>query len=380
MAESVAVRETHSGKAAILSRGGWLPYLATALSLIVCYIKAITVAVLPMVEASWNFNPHIQAVLMWSFGLLAVIAIYRDRGKHDDRRPLYIAIAGLIIMIITLYTHYSVMILFLAYLLLLIGTFANQNAILKQLNARTQAQATELTELNRTLENRVNDQVAELDRIGQLKRFLSPEVADLIVEKGDNSLLESHRRYVAAVFCDLRAFTAFSERAEPEEVIDVLQEYHRVLGGLVSAHGGTIDHRAGDGLMVIFNDPLPCDEPVRRAIEMAFAMRDAVSVLLQDWAKYGHQLGFGIGVAAGYATLGIVGDATRSDYTAIGNVINLASRLCDQAQDGEILISQRAYLDLEHQVEGREVTGLKLDGLSRLQEVYSITALSSPAA
>ncbi len=272
------------------------------------------------------------------------------------------------------------MILFLAYFLLLIGTFANQNAILKHLNARTQAQALELVQLNRTLENRVNDQVAELDRIGQLKRFLSPEVADLIVEKGDNSLLESHRRYVAAVFCDLRDFTAFSERAEPEEVIDVLQKYHQVLGQLVSEHGGTIDHRAGDGLMVIFNDPLPCDEPVRRAIEMAFAMRDAVSELLQDWAKYGHQLGFGIGVAAGYATLGIVGDATRSDYTAIGNVINLASRLCDQAQDGEVLISQRAYLDVEHQVEGREVTGLKLDGVSRLQEVHSITALNPPAA
>ncbi len=184
--------------------------------------------------------------------------------------------------------------------------------------------------------------------------------------------MESHRRYVATLFCDLRGFTGFSERAEPEEVIDVLQNYHQVLGRLVLEYGGTINHRAGDGLMVIFNDPLPCDEPVRRATELAFSARDDVGELAHNWAKLGHQLGFGIGIAAGYATLGIIGDELRSDYTAIGNVINLASRLCDSAQDGEILVNQRAYLDVESTVKGQEVTGLKLKGVTQLQEVYSI--------
>ena len=205
--------------------------------------------------------------------------------------------------------------------------------------------------------------IAELNRIGQLKRFLAPEVAQLVVEDLDASLLESHRRYVASLFCDLRGFTAFSERAEPEEVIDVLQRYHEALGRLVDDSGGTIDHRAGDGLMVIFNDPLPCEEPVQEAITTAFRMNEAVRELCREWTRLGHELGFGIGIAAGYATLGLVGDENRSDYTAIGNVINLSSRLCDKAKDGEILISRRAYLDVEGRVSA-EAVGLDTDRLS----------------
>lgn len=372
MAEALATQETLSGLKSKLPRGGWLAYIGTSLSLVICYFKAISVALLPLIGASWTLNPHVQAVLMWSLSLLTVVAIYRDLDKHRDWRPFYIAVIGLIIMIGTLYTFYHVLILFLGYLMLLVGTFANQNAILKNLHTKSQLQAAELVDWNRTLEHRVAEQVAELDRVGQLKRFLSPEIADLIVSQGDHSMLESHRQYVATLFCDLREFTAFSELAEPEEVIDILQKYHQVLGELVMKYGGTIGHRAGDGLMVIFNDPLPCDEPVRRAIELAFATRDAVGDLVHNWAKFGHQLGFGIGIAAGYATLGIVGDEHRSDYTAIGNVINLASRLCDKAQDGEILVSHRAYLDVEDTVKGQEVTGLRLKGVSRLQEVYSI--------
>lgn len=356
------------------ARSGWYPYLGTGASMVVCYVKAIGTTALPMV-GSWDMNPHVQAVLMWALALLAVIAIHRDQSRHGDQRPFYIALGGLLILVGTLYIFWNVLILFLGYTLLLVGAFANQNAILRKLNEQVQSQAEELAEWNRTLETRVADQVAELDKVGQLKRFLSPVVANLVVTEGETSMLESHRRYVAALFCDLRGFTAFSERTEPEEVMDVLQQYHRKLGTLVSEYDGTIDHRAGDGLMVFFNDPLPCEEPVFRATKLAFAMHETVSDLAKNWAKSGHDLGFGIGIAAGYATLGIVGDESRIDYTAIGNVINLASRLCDEAKDGDILVNKRAFLDVEGRVEAQEVTGIQLKGVSRLQEVHSIHKL-----
>lgn len=329
---------------------------------------------MPLVGATWEFNPHVQAVLMWGFGLLTVITLYRVKEKHGNRRPLMIAVAGLIIMIATLYIYYDLVILFLGYFLLILAAFSNQDAILKQLLAQIEMQAAELAEWNRTLKKRVDKQVAELEKIGQLKRFLSPDVAELVISGKDKSLLKSHRRFVAALFCDLRGFTAFSERNEPEEVMDVLQKYHKSLGQLVMDYKGTIDHRAGDGLMVFFNDPLPCDQPVRRATELAFAMLDTVDELSREWTELGYQLGFGIGIAAGYATIGVVGDDQRSDYTAIGNAINFASRLCDQANDGEVLINQRAYLDVEDIIEAEEVEGLALKGVNRLQKTYSITS------
>lgn len=373
MAEFVDARETHLDGATPLSRAGWLPYIGAALSMTVCYIKSVAALLLPMLGADWSINPHIQAIMMWSLGLVAVIAVYRDTNRHGDRYPFYIASTGLLIIVGTLYVYYSVEIESLGYIVLIIGVLLNQNSILKQLNAQTQQQALVLADWNRSLEQRVTEQVAELDRIGQLRRFLSPEVADLVVAQGDQSLLESHRRYIATLFCDLRGFTSFSEGTEPEEVMDILQQYHQELGRLVLKYGGTIDHRAGDGLMVFFNDPLPCDEPVRKAVELAFEAQNTIGVFLQSWAKLGHQLGFGIGIAAGYATLGIVGDESRSDYTAIGNDVNLASRLCDQAKDGEILISQRAYLEIGDSVEGREITGLELKGVSRSQVAFSIS-------
>ena len=356
-----------------LSGTGWLPYLGTGLSMTVCYIKTIAPALLPVLGGDWNLNPHFQAVLMWSLGLLAVIGVYRDSNLHGDRYPFYLASAGLIIILITLYGYYHVDIESFAYIILVTGVLTNQNSILRQLNAQTQRQAADLAEWNNSLEDRVAEQVDELDRIGKLKRFLSPKVADLVIARDDNSLLEGHRSYVAALFCDLRGFTSFSERAEPEEVMEVIRQYHHSLGGLVSKYGGTIDHRAGDGLMVFFNDPLPCDEPVREAVELSFEAHDVIGLQLQQWSKLGHQLGFGIGIAAGYVTLGIVGDENRSDYTAIGNDINLAARLCDQAKDGETLVSQRAYLEVEDLVAGREITGLELKGVNRERSVYSIS-------
>ena len=297
---------------------------------------------------------------------------------HGDRRPFYIALSGVLVMVATLYLWFHYLVLFVGYLLLLVGTFANQNALLKQLQEKTERQAIELAEWNRTLEHRVDEQVSELNRVGQLKRFLAPEVADLVVARGEEgaSMLESHRCFIAALFCDLRDFTRFSEQAEPEEVIDVLQAYHRLLGLRVKDSGGVINHRAGDGMLVIFNDPFPCKDPVVRAIELAISIREGVGELIQEWSRLGYRLGIGVGVAAGYATLGMVGDEKRSDYTAIGNVINLASRLCDESLNGEILVSKRAYLEVEERVVAGKGKDLELKGVSQLQEVYRVDALS----
>ena len=372
MAEIAGTPETGQDAQNLFIYGGWLSYVSVALSAAVCYLKSITVALLPMLGADWNINPHFQAVLMWSLGLVAVFAVRRDAKRHGDRYPLYIAGSGLLIIVGTLYIHYNVKLESLGYTLLIIGIFLNQNAILKQLNSKSRKQAADLADWNLTLENRVAEQVSELDRIGQLKRFLSPEVANLVIAQGDKSLLESHRRYVAALFCDLRGFTTFSESTEPEEVMDMLQQYHQQLGRLVSQYGGTIDHRAGDGLMVFFNDPLPCEKPVHQAVKLAFEAHETIAQLLRKWAKLGHQLGFGIGIAAGHATMGIVGDESRSDYTAIGNDINLASRLCDHAKNGETLISQKAHVEIENEVESRELIGLELKGVNRSLRVYAI--------
>jgi class 3 adenylate cyclase len=206
-----------------------------------------------------------------------------------------------------------------------------------------QAQAAELAEWNRLLEARVQQQVEELERVGRLRRFLSPQVAEVIVAAGDERLLESHRREITVVFADLRGFTAFSSVASPEAVMGVLHEYHAAMGALIFEHEGTLEHFAGDGLMVFFNDPLLCPDAPARAVRMAVAMRARVAALAADWRRRGHALGFGVGIAVGDATLGRIGFEGRFDYGAIGTVTNLASRLCDQAAPGQILISDRVH-------------------------------------
>lgn len=232
----------------------------------------------------------------------------------------------------------------------------------KRLYARIQSQADELAEWNSKLESRVQAQVEQLENLGRLKRFLSPQVADLIVSSGDESVLGSHRSQIAALFCDLRGFTQFSEIAEPEDVIDVLQAYHEEMGRLIYEFQGTIDHRAGDGIMAIFNDPLPCENPPLQAIRLALAMRDAMRIRAEEWRKLGHDLGFGVGISLGYATLGLVGFEGRYDYCANGSVVNLAARLSDEAADGQILISQRAYNAVSEQVEIEDIGEMKLKG------------------
>jgi class 3 adenylate cyclase/CheY-like chemotaxis protein len=234
------------------------------------------------------------------------------------------------------------------------------------------AQAAELTAWNEELSARVEAQVSELERLGRLRRFLSPQVAQVILDTGDDGILRSHRREITTVFTDLRGFTPFAETAEPEETMAVLGEYHRTLGELVFAYEGTLEHFAGDGLMVFFNDPVPCDDAPDRAVSMAVAMRTAVAELAQTWRWRGHSLGFGVGIAQGYATLGRVGFEGRYDYAAIGTVTNLAARLCGEAGDGQILVTPRVLSALTRSVESRPVGPLDLKGFSRRIEAFEV--------
>jgi class 3 adenylate cyclase len=240
---------------------------------------------------------------------------------------------------------------------------------------RLEAQSMQLAEWNRTLEQRVQEQLAELERVGRLKRFFSPQLAELVVSSGGEKLLESHRREITVVFCDLRGFTAFSETAEPEEVMGVLREYHTALGALIFRFEGTLEHFAGDGIMVFFNDPLPCPHPAAQAVRMAAAMRQQMGELTEKWRKRGHHLDFGVGIAQGYATLGMIGFEGRVDYGAIGPVTNLASRLCDEAQGGQILISQRVYAAVEKLVEAEPAGDLPLKGFRKPVPTFNVVGL-----
>jgi adenylate cyclase len=243
--------------------------------------------------------------------------------------------------------------------------------------ARLQTQTIELSEWNRTLEQRVAEQIAELERMGRLKRFLAPEVAESIVCAGGERLLESHRRDVAIVFSDLRGFTALAETAEPEEVMEVLREYHEALGEIIHRFEGTLERFLGDGLMVLFNDPIPCPDPAMRAVKMAVAMRDCVTGLTKRWRMHGHDLGFGVGIAQGYATLGKIGFEGRFDYAAIGTVANLASRLCSEAKSGQILVSQRILTAVEDIVEAEPLGEVSLKGLTQIVHVHDIRRLKT---
>lgn len=243
----------------------------------------------------------------------------------------------------------------------------------KRLYDEVQALAGTLASLNESLEVKVAAQVAEIERINRLKRFLPEQVANLVIAAGaTEDPLRSHRREVSVVFCDLRGFTAFAEIAEPEEVMAVLGEYHACLGVIIDRHEGTLERFIGDGLLVVFNDPLPCADHSERAVRMALAMRDGVAELSAKWRRDGHALGFGIGIARGHATIGRIGFERRSDYAVIGSVANLAARLCDEAQAGQILASQRAFTLVEPQVEARALGELKLKGFHRPMPAFDI--------
>ncbi len=243
---------------------------------------------------------------------------------------------------------------------------------IKALHDQVQEQAGELKVWNQTLEQRVADQIEQLNRVGRLKHFLSPQVAELVMSSGGESLLGSHRGEVTVVCCDLRGFTAFSESSEPEEVMGVLQDYYTTLGGLIQKYQGTVERFAGDDVLVIFNDPLPCPNPPIRAVEMATDMRNAVRHLALGWRECSYDLGFGIGVAHGFATLGCVGFEGRLQYSVTGSVANLASRLCGEARDGQILVETRVRTVVENVMELELIGDLVLKGFRRAVTTYNV--------
>jgi class 3 adenylate cyclase/CheY-like chemotaxis protein len=250
-------------------------------------------------------------------------------------------------------------------------------ARIKRYQDTIKRQADELAAWNRELETRVEVQVTQLERMGRLRRFLSPQLAELIVDSGDESFLESHRREIVVVFCDLRGFTKFAESSEPEEVMGVLQEYHEALGDLIFRFEGTLERFAGDGLMVFFNDPVRCEDGPLRAIRMALAMRTRVRGLAEAWARQGHDLAMGVGIAQGYATLGKIGFDGRLDYAAIGSVTNLAARLCADAEPWQILVTERVFSAAGGGVVGEDVGNRELRGFSRPFHAFAVRGVDN---
>ncbi|HJR03594.1 MAG TPA: response regulator [Methylomirabilota bacterium] len=250
---------------------------------------------------------------------------------------------------------------------------------IKSLHDTVQALAEERAEWSRTLERRVEEQVGQLQQLGRLKRFFSPQLAELIVAGGADDPLKTHRREVTVVFLDLRGFTAFAETAEPEEVMGVLREYHAEMGKLILEHEGTLERFTGDGMMIFFNDPVTVDDPAGRAIRMALTMRDRVGHLSSGWRKRGHDLALGVGIAQGYATIGAIGFEGRWDYGAIGTVTNLAARLCGEAKGGQILLSSRVAGTLEELADFEEVGTLTLKGFLKPVPVFNALGLRTPA-
>lgn len=240
---------------------------------------------------------------------------------------------------------------------------------------RIKALHDQLAILNQGLESKVAEQVGELERVNRLRRFMAPQLAQAIVSAGDEKVLENHRREIVALFCDLRGFTSFSETAEPEDIMTLLAEYHGALGPLIRKYEGTLDRFTGDGMLVFFNDPLPCPDAPQRAARLAVEMRDAVKVLNAQWARRGHRLGFGIGMAQGYATLGRIGFEDRFDYTAIGAVVNLAARLCAEAADGQILVSGRLAAGLDDTAAIEELGEREVRGMARPVAIANIDRL-----
>ena len=247
-------------------------------------------------------------------------------------------------------------------------------------NRQLEEQAAQIAEWNEKLETRVAEQVTQLTRMGKLTRFLSPKVSDLIMSGDADDPLKTRRREITVVFVDLRGFTAFTETAEPEEVMGVLREYHAELGRAIMQYEGTIEHFSGDGVMILFNDPVPVEDHEMQAIRMAIRMRDSIGILALNWKKRGFSLGFGVGIAGGFATIGTIGFEGRLDYGAIGTVTNLAARLCGEAGNGQILVAPRIFSKVEEYIDAEPVGELLLKGFHRPVLAYNVRGVPGESA
>ena len=250
--------------------------------------------------------------------------------------------------------------------------------LVQQQASQLEVQSQELVKFNRQLEQRVADQVGEIERMSRLRRFLPPQVADLIVASGTEKTAGEPSARDHRTFCDLRGFTGFSESSDPEDVMALLREYHAAIGEIIVRYSGTLERYAGDGVMVVFNDPIPVDNPALQAVQMALEMREAIGALTEKWRQLGHEIGFGIGIAHGYATLGTIGFEGRFDYAAIGTVSNVASRLCDEAKPGQILISPRVLMAVKDAVAVEAVGEFELKGIRRPTAAYNVLAATPP--
>ena len=371
---------------------GTLATTATILSLVACYATRIEIWIPALKEPIKNWvNIHVQAAIIVAAAGAAVIGLALDRRHHQSALPLAVGAIGFALIAWSMYAPFGRIEDIVGFVLLITAVFLNQTKALRKLTETLQSQRTEieqqntllerqsreLADWNQTLSQRVEDQISHIERLGRFKRFFSPQLAELILEGGTQDPLEVHRREIAVLFLDLRGFTAFADRAEPEEVIEVLNEYHTAIGELIGDYEGTLERFTGDGIMVFFNDPIEVPNPVERAIRLALAMRDRVGALTSRWNRRGYDLGMGIGIALGYATIGAIGFEGRWDYAAIGRVPNLAARLCSEARSGQILINTPSLEGMENLVTAEPVGDLSLKGFQRPVPVANIVGVKT---
>ncbi len=368
---------SHGREVSFVLPYGFLALFASFGSLAVCYSTVLLSVVTGQGSDAigQGMYAHVQAVVMWSLALLAVFALWNDRQVHNGQVALVLGGIAALVLIAVLYVKYDQRIEMLAYILLTISALLNQHHFLNHLNRTVHSQAASIKSLNQELMHQVRDQGDEINKLGRLRDFLAPQIAEKVVQGTQDELLESRRKYVACLFCDIRNFTSFSEAVEPEEVITVLQRYHDKVGCLVENRNGTIGCRAGDGVMVFFNDPITCEKPVLEAVKLSNEIISVFSEVSRPLARLGHEIGIGVGIAAGYATVGVIGVQGRGDYTAIGNVVNIAARLCDQAADGTVLLTKRAYLEVEGDVSAEDAGSFHLKGISRAIEAHRLTGM-----
>jgi len=366
---------------------GRLASIATLVSLVACYATRIEIWIPALKEPIKNWvNIHIQAAIIVAAAGVAVAGLGLDRGQHRSALPLSLGAVGFGLIAWSMYAPFGRIEDIVGFVVLVAAVFLNQTKALRQLtlnlqsqraeieqqNALLEQQSRQLAQWNQTLSQRVEDQLSHIERLGRFKRFFSPHLAELILQGGTQDPLPIHRREIAVLFLDLRGFTAFADRAEPEEVIEVLNEYHSAIGELIGDYEGTLERFTGDGIMVFFNDPIPVPNPVERAVRLALAMRDQVRSLTSRWNSRGYDLGMGMGIALGYATIGAIGFEGRWDYAAIGRVPNLAARLCSEAQSGQILINRPSLEGIENLVTIEPMGDLSLKGFQRPVPVANV--------